>query len=322
MTSLSLTLGGSNRRYNGGSVSDTSSSTRSGQGALTGTGAGIGMRVVEVSAITNISAPTTTIRSSTMKNTLIRTLSIATLVMAPFLAGCATKKYVKTTVTPINQKVSELDATTKSQAKAIEDAERGIARADERALGADGKADAAGKEASLARKEAADGRALAEQGLTRADQLGKDITASNGAINTRFENLQNFKLVTTEQVLFGTNQSELSQDAKAAVDATVAKLSGVRNYVVELQGFTDNTGSKTQNLELSRRRADALVRYLTVKHSLPLHRIFVAGYGAENEAADNKTRDGRKLNRRVEMKAFASADQVPSQSTSSAKPSN
>ena len=260
-----------------------------------------------------------------MKNTLIRTLSIATLVMAPFLAGCATKKYVKTTVTPINQKVSELDATTKSQAKAIEDAERGIARADERALGADGKAEAAGKEACLARKEAADGRALAEQGLSRTDQLGKDITAVNGtftAINTRFENLQNFKLVTTEQVLFGTNQSELSQEAKAAVDATVAKLSGVRNYVVELQGFTDNTGSKTQNLELSRRRADALVRYLTVKHSLPLHRIFVAGYGAENEAADNKTRDGRKLNRRVEMKAFASADQVPSQSTSSAKPSN
>ncbi len=257
-----------------------------------------------------------------MKNNFSRTLSIAALVMAPFITGCATKKYVKTTVTPINQKVSELDVTAKAQAKAIEDAERGIARADERALGADGKAEAAGKEATLARKEAADGRALAEQGLTRADQLGKDITASNGAINTRFENLQNFKLVTTEQVLFGTNQSELSQDAKAAVDATVTKLAGIKNYVIELQGFTDNTGNKTQNLDLSRKRADALVRYLTVKHSLPLHRIFVAGYGAENGAADNKTRDGRKLNRRVEMKAFASADEMQSQTTSSTKPTN
>lgn len=260
-----------------------------------------------------------------MKKNLVRTLAIATIIMVPFLGGCATKKYVKTTVTPINQKVSELDTTAKAQAKAIEDAERGIARADERALGADGKAEAAGKEASLARKEAADGRLLAEQGLSRTDQLGKDITVVNGTltgINTRFENLQNFKLVTTEQVLFGTNQSELSEDAKAAVDATVNKLAGVKNYVIELQGFTDSTGSKTQNLDLSRKRADALVRYLTVKHSLPLHRIFVAGYGAENEAADNKTRSGRKLNRRVEMKAFASADQVQTETTSTTKPTN
>ena len=260
-----------------------------------------------------------------MKNNFVRTLSIGALVMAPFITGCATKKYVKTTVTPINQKVSDLDATAKAQAKAIEDAERGIARADERALGADGKAEAAGKEASLARKEAADGRALAEQGLTRADQLGKDITSVNGnftALSNRFENSQNFKLVTTEQVLFGTNQAELSKDAKAAVDSTVTKLAGIKNYVIELQGFTDNTGNKTQNIELSRKRADALVRYLTLKHNLPLHRIFVAGYGAENEAANNKTRDGRKQNRRVEMKAFASADQAPTESTSSAKPSN
>src|SRR5204862_7198840 len=98
--------------------------------------------------------------------------AVAALALAPLMTSCATKKYVKTTVTPIDQKVAELDGTTKAQAKSIEELERGVSRADERAQGAEGKADAAGKEASLARKEAADGKTLAEQGLTRADKLG------------------------------------------------------------------------------------------------------------------------------------------------------
>ncbi len=260
-----------------------------------------------------------------MKNTIIRTVSIAALAMAPFITGCATKKYVKTTVTPINQKVGELDATAKAQAKAIEEAERGIARADERALGADGKAEAAGKEASLARKEAADGRALAEKGLVRADQLGNDLNAVNGnvkAINSRLENMQNFKLTTTDQVLFAVNQSELGKDAMAALDSSATKIAGMKSFVVEIQGFTDSTGDKATNIELSRKRADAVVRYLTGKHNIPLHRIFVAGYGADNQAANNKTRDGRKLNRRVEMKVFVSADQAETQTSSTTRPSN
>ncbi len=257
-----------------------------------------------------------------MKNTFIRNMSIAALAMAPFITGCATKKYVKTTVIPINEKMGELDASAKAQAKAIEEAERGIARADERALGADGKAEAAGKEASLARKEAADGRALAEKGLVRADQLGIDLNGNVKAINTRIENLQNFKLTTTDQVLFSVNQSELGKDAMAALDTTVGKIGGMKNYVVELQGFTDSTGVKAQNIDLSRKRADAVVRYLTGKHNVALHRIFVAGYGADNQAADNKTRDGRKLNRRVEMKVYVSADQAETQSSSTTRPSN
>ncbi|WP_162179827.1 OmpA family protein [Bryobacter aggregatus] len=251
-------------------------------------------------------------------NSLFRTTSIAALALAPFITGCATKKYVKTTVTPINQKVGELDATTQAQAKSIEEAERGIARADERAQGAEGKADAAQKDATLARKEAADGRALAEQGLTRADQLGKDMNAMNSTMNTRFENMQNFKLANTDQVLFRINQSELDKDGMASIDNSIGKVTEKKNYVVEIQGFTDSTGNKAANIELSKKRADAVVRYLTTKHNIPLHRIFVAGYGAENGVADNKTRDGRKQNRRVEMKVFVSADQAGTQTTASA----
>jgi OmpA-OmpF porin, OOP family len=255
-----------------------------------------------------------------MTNNFLRSTSIAALALAPFITGCATKKYVRTTVTPIEQRVGDLDGVTKAQAKSIEELERGVARADERAQGAQGKADSANTLAELARKEAAEGRtvaetgkSLAEKGLTRADQLGKDVTH----INTRLENMQSYKLVSTDQVLFPSGVAELSKESMAMLDAAVTKVAPYKSFVVEVQGFTDSVGPRNLNIELSRKRADAVVRYLAVKHNMPLHRIFVAGLGHENQVADNKTRDGRKLNRRVEMKLFISADQAATITASS-----
>ena len=260
-----------------------------------------------------------------MTNTILRSTSIAALALAPFITGCATKKYVKATVTPIEQRVGDLDGTAKAQAKSIEELERGVARADERAQGAQGKADSASTQAELARKEAAEGRtiaengkSLAEKGLTRADQLGKDVTT----INTRIENMQNYKMVSTDQVLFASGVSDLSKESMAMLDAAVTKAAPYKSFVVEVQGFTDSIGPKQLNIDLSRKRADAVVRYLAVKHNMPLHRIFVAGLGNENQVADNKTRDGRKLNRRVELKVYVTADQAPAQVSANGTPTN
>lgn len=246
----------------------------------------------------------------------LRTTSIAALALAPFITGCATKKFVRTTVTPIEQKVGELDTTTKTQTASIGDLERGVAAADERAKGAQGTADAATESAKLARTEAAEGRSLALKGLTRADELDKGMNTLSQAMNTRMDNMQSFKLATTDQVTFGLGKSELNDESMAALDQAVGGISKFKNFVIEVQGFTDSTGPRQLNLELSRKRADAVVRYLTSKHSVPLHRIYVAGYGHENEVADNSTRDGRKQNRRVEMKVYVSADQANNQVSS------
>lgn len=245
-----------------------------------------------------------------MQKTLFRSSSIAALALAPFITGCATKKFVRTTVAPIQQKVGELDATTKTQGEAIAELEKGVAKADERAQGADARAEAAGKEAALARKEAAEGKSYAEAGFNK---VGGEITKVNGEVTTihgRFENLRDYKMVANESVLFKSGQWELNDESKADLDSAVEKIKNMKNYVVELQGFTDSTGSKYSNLELSRKRADAVVRYLTTKHGIALHRVYVAGYGHENSVADNKTRDGRQQNRRVDMKVFLSGDEV------------
>lgn len=246
-----------------------------------------------------------------MKLMFLRHTAIATLALAPFITGCATKKFVRTTVTPIQQKVSDLDTATQAQGKSIEEVERGVARADERASGAEGLAQAAGKEATTARKEAAEGRTLAEQGLVRADQIGKDMGTMDSRLNSRMENMQNYSLLSTDQILFRFNQADLSKDAIAGLDTAASKLTATKNFVVEVQGFTDTAGNKNYNLELSKKRAEAVVRHLTMKHNIPLHRIFVAGYGENNIIVGDA-----KQSRRVEVKVFQSNGTAPAQGTS------
>ena len=58
-------------------------------------------------------------------------------------------------------------------------------------------------------------------------------------------------------------------------------------------------------LQLSRKRADAVVRYLTLEKQIPLVRVYVAGYGEDAPAAPNDTRQGREENRRVDVSILA-----------------
>ena len=73
------------------------------------------------------------------------------------------------------------------------------------------------------------------------------------------------------------------------------------NYVVEVQGHTDNTGKYEQNMKISQQRANAVMNYLIDK-GVPAERLSAVGYGSDVPVADNKTKAGRAKNRRVEFK--------------------
>jgi outer membrane protein OmpA-like peptidoglycan-associated protein len=127
-----------------------------------------------------------------------------------------------------------------------------------------------------------------------------------GEVESRFDgklgNLDNYKVVAADEVLFKFGSAELTPDAKTKIDTLVNSFSEKKRFVVEVQGYTDKSGSTQYNLELSRRRADAVARYLTTAHKMPLWAIHMIGYGQEMPAADNKTRTGRTQNRRVEVR--------------------
>ena len=234
---------------------------------------------------------------------LHRPTSAALLVPAAALlvlgsTGCATKKHVRNTVGPVEARVSSAEERNRQQQAALGELENGLSRTDERAQDAERKAMAAREAAQTAhnRADGAFGRADSAYGL--ADSTRSRLTQLS-------ENIDNYKLVTSENVLFGLGKHKLTKDAESQLDAAVAQLQGSKNYVLEIQGFTDATGSATTNLELSRKRADSVVRYLTVKHNVPLRKINVLGVGEDDPTADNKSREGRKQARRVEMREFA-----------------
>lgn len=84
----------------------------------------------------------------------------------------------------------------------------------------------------------------------------------------------------------------LNDIAKIFIDNT--------NYIVEVQGHTDNVGKRDYNIDLSERRAQAVRTYLIGK-GVPATRLSAHGYGPDVPIADNKTKEGRAKNRRVEF---------------------
>jgi len=72
--------------------------------------------------------------------------------------------------------------------------------------------------------------------------------------------------------------------------------------VIQVAGFADTTGRAATNQILSEKRAHAVINYLQQQGNIPIHRILTpAGMGTSHEVGDNKTKDGRQANRRVEV---------------------
>ena len=101
-------------------------------------------------------------------------------------------------------------------------------------------------------------------------------------------------------VLFGFDQSDLSDVAKANLDKLVVVLNNYADTDIELQGHTDSRGSESYNQALSERRAGAVSGYLASKN-IDASRLTVKGFGETLPKYDNETADGRTQNRRVEF---------------------
>jgi outer membrane protein OmpA-like peptidoglycan-associated protein len=224
-------------------------------------------------------------------------------------SGCATKKHVKAQIQPVDQRVGTLEQKNTENEKAIEDLEAKTAKIDEFAKSADQRAQDAMKAAKDADEQAKVGQRKAEEAIIAANAGKKLAEQGIGRLDTvekRILGLDNYAVVADETVYFDLGKDLLSKDAQELLNGLAGRMGTHHRYLIEVQGFTDSSGSPKTNLELSRRRADSVVRFLTLQHKVPLHRITVIGLGPEAPSADNKTRDGRKQNRRVEVKVFSS----------------
>jgi outer membrane protein OmpA-like peptidoglycan-associated protein len=100
---------------------------------------------------------------------------------------------------------------------------------------------------------------------------------------------------------FATGKSIILNDSKAALNELAETLKKKPNWNLEITGHTDNVGEEATNLELSKKRAEALKNYLVSK-GIDANRLKVLYVGETQPIGDNNTADGRGKNRRVEMK--------------------
>jgi outer membrane protein OmpA-like peptidoglycan-associated protein len=106
-------------------------------------------------------------------------------------------------------------------------------------------------------------------------------------------------------IVFKTGKATLDaakcENTLKAIDGIIKQYPGFR---VQIEGHTDNTGSKAKNMKLSQARAEAVVAWLTQHLQTPADRMTPKGFGDTVPVADNHTAEGRAKNRRVDFSVF------------------
>lgn len=220
----------------------------------------------------------------------MRLLLLGGMSASLLLAGaCTTKNYVRQQTTPLINHVNQLDAETAKNTndlrKVDEDTATGL------------------KQANQSSQAALDHATQVQQ---QAQQVGQQLDQTSGqikALDATVANLDNYKQTGQATVHFAFDKSDLTTEAQQALDGVVTQLQNDSHGILEVEGYTDSTGPATYNDKLSQRRADSVVRYLEAKSIAP-HRIFLIGLGENQAVASNTTREGRKENRRVELKVL------------------
>ena len=108
------------------------------------------------------------------------------------------------------------------------------------------------------------------------------------------------KNLVLEGVNFEVDRAELTPESLGVLDKVAESLRDWPEVRVEIGGHTDSSGSAAHNRDLSQRRAESVRAYLVSK-GISDSRLVAKGYGEDSPIADNKTKEGKAKNRRVEL---------------------
>ena len=108
------------------------------------------------------------------------------------------------------------------------------------------------------------------------------------------------KVTYAADAFFDFDKSVLKPEGKAKLDDLVSKVKGINLEVIIAVGHTDSIGTDAYNQKLSVRRSEAVKAYLVSK-GIEKSRVYTEGKGEKQPVADNKTKEGRAKNRRVEI---------------------
>lgn len=111
----------------------------------------------------------------------------------------------------------------------------------------------------------------------------------------------NIRLVMPNNITFETDRYDLKSSFTQTLDSVVVVLNKYVDTTLVVEGHTDSVGAAEYNLELSKKRANAVANYLVGQNMDPV-RVAVTGMGEGRPVASNQAAEGRALNRRVELR--------------------
>ncbi|MFO7675544.1 MAG: OmpA family protein [bacterium] len=133
------------------------------------------------------------------------------------------------------------------------------------------------------------------------DQTAAIVLQKDKPLVKDFELVKEGMTITLRGIYFDVNKATIKPESRAALADAAKILQDNPTIKVEIQGHTDSDGSEEYNLQLSDRRAQAVVTYLVQNHAIDAARLTGRGYGEGQPVASNSTPEGKALNRRVEF---------------------
>ncbi|HZP32888.1 MAG TPA: OmpA family protein [Candidatus Acidoferrales bacterium] len=226
---------------------------------------------------------------------------IAILGATALVSGCATKGYVRQNVTPVQDKLNQVADQVTKQGGDIQKTQQDVQKNTQAISATEEKLSATDRRAN-------DAMTSANKANDQAQKDDQEIAQLRGVIS----NLDDYKVSKEATVHFKFNSAVLSNEDKMQLDDLAAGTNGMKRYFIAVEGYTDTTGPANYNLELSRRRAEAVVVYLSAEKKVPFYQIRTIGLGENNLVDNGKTADARAKNRRVEVKIFSADTAVAS----------
>jgi outer membrane protein OmpA-like peptidoglycan-associated protein len=155
------------------------------------------------------------------------------------------------------------------------------------------------EERKRAQRDALEARRTAQQAVQEQQNLrNRLIEQLNRVLETT--DTERGLVVNLSDILFDSGKFRLRSDTKVLLARIAGILSWAPGLKIVVEGHTDSTGNAGKNMELSEKRAAAVANFLVEQGILPSN-ISSVGYGESRPIAENRTRAGRKINRRVDL---------------------
>ncbi len=117
------------------------------------------------------------------------------------------------------------------------------------------------------------------------------------------EPIQPGAAIVLQNIFFALNSHELLPESDKDLEEILTLFSRNSGIVIEISGFTADTGTDDYNLVLSQKRAESVMKFL-ISHGINPDQLTAKGYGRSHPIATNETEEGRSLNRRTAMKVI------------------